>query len=320
MHRLLTNPVYAGAYAFGRTESRVRVENGRRHVTRGFRRSRDDWDVLIRDHHKGYVSGWSWPNHFRTTLAFLPSTRALSFERRARDFVKLGTCSLLSIAATWWLTYSEPLSAWKPSTAKRQREQHLLQHRHQERLGNGGHRADVLELGDLVDQVHVVHALGAVAVALIHRVHADVSRAGRIRPPPLADPRRGRPRVLEGRPPRPVGLRPPQVVQVRHRQPRQAPEAGVAEHLVLAPQHLVCRGPAELAADLVGLRHQADVRRRVHPLERPAAVGPEPILDAPRLPVLGLLPKRPLTRSTTDKDGAPSCTFAAWLGAGSRVR
>lgn len=56
VHKLLTNPVYGGAYAFGRTESRVTVENGRKRVTRGFRRDRADWDVLIRDHHDGYVS------------------------------------------------------------------------------------------------------------------------------------------------------------------------------------------------------------------------------------------------------------------------
>ena len=52
----MTNPVYAGAYAFGRTESRVTVENGRKRVTRGFRRDRAEWDVLIGDHHDGYVS------------------------------------------------------------------------------------------------------------------------------------------------------------------------------------------------------------------------------------------------------------------------
>ncbi|MCY4393570.1 MAG: recombinase family protein [Rhodospirillaceae bacterium] len=55
VHKLLTNPVYAGAYAFGRTESRVTVENGRKRVTRGFRRDRADWDVLIPGHHEGYV-------------------------------------------------------------------------------------------------------------------------------------------------------------------------------------------------------------------------------------------------------------------------
>lgn len=54
--RILTNPIYAGAYAFGRTCSRVTVEGGRKRVVRGFRRERADWEVLITEHHEGYVS------------------------------------------------------------------------------------------------------------------------------------------------------------------------------------------------------------------------------------------------------------------------
>ena len=56
VHRLLTNPIYGGAYAFGRTGSRVTVENGRKRVRRGLSREREQWDVLIVDHHAGYVS------------------------------------------------------------------------------------------------------------------------------------------------------------------------------------------------------------------------------------------------------------------------
>ena len=32
VHNILTNPIYAGAYAFGRTTSRVSVKGGRKHV------------------------------------------------------------------------------------------------------------------------------------------------------------------------------------------------------------------------------------------------------------------------------------------------
>ena len=39
---------------------------------------------------------WSWPNHLRTTLAFLPSTNALVLECRVRDFVKRSMRSLSS--------------------------------------------------------------------------------------------------------------------------------------------------------------------------------------------------------------------------------
>jgi excisionase family DNA binding protein len=55
IHHILTNPVYAGAYAFGRTASKVGIENGRKRVVRGFRVERPDWQVLIRDHHEGYI-------------------------------------------------------------------------------------------------------------------------------------------------------------------------------------------------------------------------------------------------------------------------
>ncbi len=61
---------------------------------------------------------WMRPSHLRTVLPFLDSTRALSLERRGLDLVKSVTWSLLSIRATWWLMYSDPLSAWKPKTVK----------------------------------------------------------------------------------------------------------------------------------------------------------------------------------------------------------
>ena len=52
---LLQNPLYAGAYAFGRTETRTHVVAGAPHTTRGHRRPRAQWMVLLRDHHEGYI-------------------------------------------------------------------------------------------------------------------------------------------------------------------------------------------------------------------------------------------------------------------------
>jgi excisionase family DNA binding protein len=66
VHRLLTNPVYAGAYVFGRTGSRVRFEEGRKVITRGVTRRRDEWEVLIRDHHDGYISWEEYERNQRT--------------------------------------------------------------------------------------------------------------------------------------------------------------------------------------------------------------------------------------------------------------
>ena len=56
VHHMLTNPVYAGAYAFGRRTARVTIENGRKRVVRSMQRDWRSWEVLIRDHHEGYIS------------------------------------------------------------------------------------------------------------------------------------------------------------------------------------------------------------------------------------------------------------------------
>ena len=56
VHNILTNPVYAGAYAFGRTMSKVSVEDGRKRVRRGLRRPLAEWDVLLKDQHEGYIT------------------------------------------------------------------------------------------------------------------------------------------------------------------------------------------------------------------------------------------------------------------------
>lgn len=56
VHHILTNPIYAGAYVFGRTGSRVSLENGRKRVVRGFKKERSSWEVLIVEHHEGYLS------------------------------------------------------------------------------------------------------------------------------------------------------------------------------------------------------------------------------------------------------------------------
>ena len=55
VHHILTNPVYAGAYAFGRRNMRVIIENGRKRIIRSMQRDWRSWGVLIQDHHEGYI-------------------------------------------------------------------------------------------------------------------------------------------------------------------------------------------------------------------------------------------------------------------------
>lgn len=56
LHRILTNPIFGGAYAYGRTKTRVRIEDGRKRVLQGNRLEQRDWQVLLVDHHEGYIS------------------------------------------------------------------------------------------------------------------------------------------------------------------------------------------------------------------------------------------------------------------------
>lgn len=90
--RLLTNPLYGGAYAFGRTGSRVTVEDGRKRVVRGYRRERTEWEVLIPEHHEGYVS---WAEYERNQR--LIADNAHSKGLMARGSVRRGDALLAGL-------------------------------------------------------------------------------------------------------------------------------------------------------------------------------------------------------------------------------
>src|ERR1700687_795422 len=54
--QILRHPVYAGAYVFGRTTQRTRIVDGRARKTTGHTKPMTGWNVLLRDHHPGYIS------------------------------------------------------------------------------------------------------------------------------------------------------------------------------------------------------------------------------------------------------------------------
>jgi hypothetical protein len=55
VHSVLTNPIYAGAYAYGRSKTVRRLEAGQKRVVRQLRRRREEWSILILNHHEGYI-------------------------------------------------------------------------------------------------------------------------------------------------------------------------------------------------------------------------------------------------------------------------
>jgi len=54
VYTILTNPIYAGAYTWGRTVSKPVMQGGETRM-RIHRRRREDWGVLIQDHHEAYM-------------------------------------------------------------------------------------------------------------------------------------------------------------------------------------------------------------------------------------------------------------------------
>jgi DNA invertase Pin-like site-specific DNA recombinase len=78
---ILANPMYAGAYVFGKTEARTRIVNGRARKTVGHRKPRSAWMVLLRDHHPAYIS---WAQYDRHQAILAANTNMKSrMERKA---------------------------------------------------------------------------------------------------------------------------------------------------------------------------------------------------------------------------------------------
>ena len=52
---ILKNPFYAGVYAYGKSEKRTTLVEGRLRKTYKHRKTVDRWDVMIKDHHEAYI-------------------------------------------------------------------------------------------------------------------------------------------------------------------------------------------------------------------------------------------------------------------------
>ena len=65
---LLKNPIYAGAYAYGKTKREIEIREGKRYIKKGIVLPQSEWKVLIQDHHKRYIS-WDEYQKNQTMIA-----------------------------------------------------------------------------------------------------------------------------------------------------------------------------------------------------------------------------------------------------------
>jgi DNA invertase Pin-like site-specific DNA recombinase len=66
--QILHNPLYAGAYAYGRRAQRTRIVDGRARKASGYDKPRDEWNVLLRDNHPGYISWQEYEDNQKLLL------------------------------------------------------------------------------------------------------------------------------------------------------------------------------------------------------------------------------------------------------------
>jgi DNA invertase Pin-like site-specific DNA recombinase len=66
--QILHNPLYAGAYAFGRNGQRTTIVDGRARKAGGYKKPREEWSTLLRDNHEGYISWQDYDENQRLLL------------------------------------------------------------------------------------------------------------------------------------------------------------------------------------------------------------------------------------------------------------
>lgn len=91
LRRFLTSPIYAGVYVWGRSRTLVRLEDGRRVVRRQRLRS-TNWQVLILDHHPGYID---WDEYLRNQQVLAENTNMCG--EMVRGAVRSGSALLAGL-------------------------------------------------------------------------------------------------------------------------------------------------------------------------------------------------------------------------------
>jgi DNA invertase Pin-like site-specific DNA recombinase len=106
--QILHNPLYAGAYAFGRRAQRTHIVDGRARKVSGFAKPRDEWNVLLRDNHPGYISWQEFEDNQKLLLenAHMKKNCARKSARGGRalltGLMRCGRCGRMMRVFTAW--------------------------------------------------------------------------------------------------------------------------------------------------------------------------------------------------------------------------
>lgn len=89
IRQVLKNPCYAGAFAYGKTAVRIRIEEGRARQSSRYRKPHQEWKVLLIGHHPGYIS---WEEYSENQQRL--EDNVASYEGEGSGAAKLGAALL----------------------------------------------------------------------------------------------------------------------------------------------------------------------------------------------------------------------------------
>ena len=96
LYALFANPLYAGAYAFGRRRQETVIENGRKRVRKGLvKADPEQWTVLLRERHEGYITWEQYERNRELITANNAKVRGAAGQGRAllAGLVRCGRCT-----------------------------------------------------------------------------------------------------------------------------------------------------------------------------------------------------------------------------------
>ena len=99
---VLKNPFYAGAYAYGKSEKRTAIVDGRARTSYKHRKPFAEWGVLLKEHHEGYID-WA---EFERNQKQLAANAYGKGEGRSRPAAAAhcwpGCFPAAVVAGAWW--------------------------------------------------------------------------------------------------------------------------------------------------------------------------------------------------------------------------
>ena len=110
IHQILRNPAYAGTLAYGRTGTQTQMVDGQRRHSSRYGKAIEEWQVLIHNHHAGYIT---WDD-------YLENRRMLEANVAKREGQTAGAtksgAALLSVLVTLWAMWADaPRRVWRQS-------------------------------------------------------------------------------------------------------------------------------------------------------------------------------------------------------------